>query len=81
MKLTDEQVDQYRSNGYLFPLDAFNAPQVEMILAEFAQAQAFASAIGLESEWPRLIRANAQVLTFFSPAQLSARSRFAPKCR
>jgi ectoine hydroxylase-related dioxygenase (phytanoyl-CoA dioxygenase family) len=65
MKLTDEQVDQYRSNGYLFPLDVFDAPQVDMILAEFEQAQAFASAIGLESAWPRLIRANAHYLLPF----------------
>jgi hypothetical protein len=65
MKLSDEQVDQYRSNGYLFPLDAFNAPQVEMIVAEFEQAQADASALGLESEWPRLIRANAHYLLPF----------------
>jgi chlorinating enzyme len=65
MKLTDTQVADYRSDGYLFPLEVFNAPQVEMILAEFAQAQAFASAIGLESEWPRLIRANANYLMPF----------------
>jgi len=65
MKLTDAQVDQYRSNGYLFPLDVFNAPQVDMILAEFEQAQAFASAMGLESAWPRLIRANAHYLLPF----------------
>jgi ectoine hydroxylase-related dioxygenase (phytanoyl-CoA dioxygenase family) len=65
MKLSDEQLLQYRSNGYLFPLDAFSAPQIEMILAEFAQAQANASALGLESEWPRLIRANAHYLLPF----------------
>jgi ectoine hydroxylase-related dioxygenase (phytanoyl-CoA dioxygenase family) len=65
MQLTDEQVDQYRSNGYLFPLDAFNAPQVEMIVAEFEQAQADATALGLASAWPRLTRANAHYLLPF----------------
>ena len=65
VKLTDEQVDQYRTNGYLFPLDAFNAPQVDMIVAELAQAQADACARGLESAWPRLIRANAHYLLPF----------------
>jgi len=65
MKLTGQQVAQYRSDGYLFPLDVFNAPQVAMIVAELEQARADAAVLGLESAWPRLIRANAQYLLPF----------------
>ena len=65
MMLTDQQLADYRDNGYLFPLDVFIRPQVEMILAEFAQAQDDARALGLEAEWPRLIRANAHYLLPF----------------
>lgn len=65
MLLTDEQVGRYQADGYLFPLDAFNGPQVEMILAELAQAQTDAIALDLESEWPRLSRNNAHYLLPF----------------
>ena len=65
MKLSDAQVEQYRSNGYLFPIDVFNAPMVEMIRAEFEQARRDAEAHDLAEEWPRLIRANAQYLLPF----------------
>ncbi len=65
MKLTPVQTKLYRDNGYLFPLDVFNAPLVEMIRAELEQAQGDATRLGLDAEWPRLIRANAHYLLPF----------------
>jgi hypothetical protein len=44
MGLDDDQVQKYRNNGYLFPLDVFSSGQVDFLRAE------------LEQEWPRVPR-------------------------
>jgi len=59
------QITQYRDQGYLYPLDLFDAAQVEAILTDYRQARADAGALGLESEWPLLTRANAHYLMPF----------------
>jgi len=63
--LASEQVDAYRRNGYLFPLDVFASAQVEAIRAELEQAQRDAVASGLEDEFSQLVRTNAQYLLPF----------------
>ena len=63
--LVSEQVDAYRRDGYLFPLDVFGSGQVEAIRAELEQAQRDAVAAGLEDEFLQLVRANAQYLLPF----------------
>jgi len=63
--LASEQVDAYRCDGYLFPLDLFGSGQVAAIRAELEQAQRDAVAAGLESEFSQLVRANAQYLLPF----------------
>jgi ectoine hydroxylase-related dioxygenase (phytanoyl-CoA dioxygenase family) len=63
--LSTEQVDAFRRDGYLFPLDVFGAGQVEAIRAELEQARRDAVAPGLEDEFSQLIRANAQYLLPF----------------
>ena len=65
MQLSDDQVEHYRDNGYLFPLDIFNAVLVDMIRAELEQAHADAVNLGLENEWPQLTRANTHYLLPF----------------
>jgi ectoine hydroxylase-related dioxygenase (phytanoyl-CoA dioxygenase family) len=63
--LSSEQVDAYRHNGYLFPLDVFGSAQVAAIRAELEQAQHDAATLGLEDEFSQLLRANAQYLLPF----------------
>jgi chlorinating enzyme len=63
--LASEQVDAYRRDGYLFPLDLFGSGQVAAIRGELEQAQRDAVAAGLESEFSQLVRANAQYLLPF----------------
>ena len=63
--LASEQVDAYRRDGYLFPLDVFGSGQVDAIRAELEQARHDAVALGLEDEFPQLVRANAQYLLPF----------------
>ena len=65
MILTDGQVEQYRAHGYLFPLDLFDAAQVDAINADYRAAREDAGRLGLESEWPLLTRANAHYLMPF----------------
>jgi hypothetical protein len=65
MNLSDDQVEQYRDNGYLFPLDVFGSGQVGFIRAELEQARMDAVKLGLENEWPQLTRANAHYLLPF----------------
>jgi hypothetical protein len=65
VQLSGDQVEQYRANGYLFPLDIYNALQVDFIRAELEQAHADAVKLGLEDEWPFLTRANAHYLLPF----------------
>ena len=65
MKLTDAQVASYRENGYLFPLDTFSPGQIDFVCAELEQAYGEAVKLGLEDQWPNLIRANAHYLLPF----------------
>ena len=63
--LTTDQIDAYRRDGYLFPLDVFAPGHVDAIRAELEAARRAAADAGLESEFPGLIRANAQYLLPF----------------
>jgi hypothetical protein len=54
MGLDDDQVQKYRNNGYLFPLDVFGSGQVGFLRAELEQAHADAVKQGLEQKWPRV---------------------------
>ena len=63
--LTTEQIDAYRRDGYLFPLDVFASGHVDAIRAELEAARRSAADAGLEAEFPKLIRANAQYLMPF----------------
>ena len=63
--LTTEQIDAYRRDGYLFPLDVFGSGQVDAIRAELEQARRDAVAPGLEDEFSQLVRTNAQYLLPF----------------
>ena len=65
MKLSDDHIEHYRDNGYLFPLDIFNAIQVDFIRAELEQARTDAVNQGLENDWPKLTRANTHYLLPF----------------
>ena len=65
MNLSNDQVEHYRDNGYLFPLDIFNALQVDMIRSELEEARTDAVNQGLENEWPQLTRANTHYLLPF----------------
>ena len=70
--------DRYRRNGYLYPLDLFDATAVSLIRAEFDRAESDARDRDLKDQFPLLIRANAQyVLPFVhrvatTPALLDA---------
>ncbi len=78
MYLDDKQIQQYREQGFLYPLDLFDAAQVEAILSDYRQARVDAAVLGLDSEWPLLTRANAHYLMPFvsrsacAPALLDA---------
>lgn len=63
--LTPEQVESYRRNGYLFPLDLLDADAVEASLRELRRARDDAREKGLEAELPMLLRANTHVLLPF----------------
>ena len=63
--LASEQVDAYRRDGYLFPLDVFGSGQVDAIRGELEQARRDAVAPGLEDEFSQLLRTNAQYLLPF----------------
>ena len=63
--LASEQVDAYRRDGYLFPLDVFGSGQVDAIRGELEQARRDAVAPGLEDELSQLLRTNAQYLLPF----------------
>jgi chlorinating enzyme len=63
--LASEQVDAYRRDGYLFPLDVFDCGQVDAVRAELEQARRDAVALGLEDKFSQLVRANAQYLLPF----------------
>ena len=63
--LDASQRQSYRENGYLFPLDVFDATQVDAIRAGFAEARTDAERLGLGPDWDRLIRANAHYLLPF----------------
>lgn len=64
-ELETGQIDSYQRDGYLFPLDVFDAEQVSRILAGLAQAREDAIAKGLETEIDGLLRANAHCLMPF----------------
>ena len=63
--LGDQQLQSYHDNGYLFPLDLFDAAEVDRICDDFDGARRDAKAQGLGGEWPLLTRANAQLLMPF----------------
>ena len=63
--LTAAQVEGYRQNGYLFPLDVFDASGVEQILTELGVARRDAEAAGLEDQLPQLLRTNAHFVLPF----------------
>jgi hypothetical protein len=46
LSLITEQVESYRRDGYLFPLDVFASGQVDAIRAELEQARRGAVALG-----------------------------------
>ena len=64
-ELETAQIDSYQRDGYLFPLDVFDAEQVTTILAELDQAREDAIAKGLEAGFDRLLRANTHYLLPF----------------
>jgi chlorinating enzyme len=63
--LTTEQIESYRCDGYLFPLDVFASGQVDAVRGELEQARRDAVALGLEDKFSHLLRANAQYLLPF----------------
>ena len=63
--LSDAQVEGYRENGYLFPLDIFDRAGVERILGELEVARRDAETAGLGSQLPQLMRTNAHFLLPF----------------
>jgi ectoine hydroxylase-related dioxygenase (phytanoyl-CoA dioxygenase family) len=65
VQLAHKQVEQYRADGFLFPLDLFDPGQVEAIHADFREAREDARRLGLDAEWPMLLRANAHYLMPF----------------
>ena len=65
MYLSDAQIEGYRNDGYLFPLDLFDASQVDAIRADYQSAHADACRLGLDDDWPLLTRANAHYLMPF----------------
>lgn len=71
-ELRPAEVEQYRRDGYLFPLDVFDPAQAAEIKNGFEQAQAEARGKGLEAELPQLLRTNAHFLLPF--VNLVARS-------
>jgi len=64
-RLTVAELESYRSNGYLFPLEVFNEQQVQDMLADLARARDDAKAQGFEAETASLIRANVHLLLPF----------------
>lgn len=64
-ELTTAQIDHYQRDGYLFPLDVFDANQVADILSDLEQARTDASRMGLDTEIPQLLRTNAHYLLPF----------------
>lgn len=65
--LSPDQVDAYRRDGCLFPLDVFDDSQVADIMAELDQARLDAQQQGLESRLTQLLRTNAHLLLPFVP--------------
>lgn len=63
--LTSSEVERYQRDGYLFPLDVFDAGQVSEINAELEQARGDALEQGLGAEITPLLRSNAQLLLPF----------------
>ncbi len=59
--LTAEQIQSYRDNGYLFPLDVFNAAEVAAILEQMVQARVDAAASGNETQFAELLRTRAHM--------------------
>ncbi len=63
--LDKSQLDAYRRDGYLFPLDVFDRTQAAEIRAGFDQAKTEARLKGLEAELAVLLRTNAHLLLPF----------------
>ncbi len=72
--LEPQQVLDYRRDGFLFPLEVFDADEVTAIQAALAAAREDANRAGLEDELPALLRTNVHyVLPFVSEAARNAR--------
>ncbi len=63
--LDPRQVQDYRRDGYLFPLEVFDADEVGSIQAALSVARQDAVAAGLEDELPALLRTNVHYLLPF----------------
>jgi len=63
--LRPDEVDSYRRNGYLFPLEVFDNHRVAEIITELEQARADARQRGLEAGLSQLLRTNAHLLLPF----------------
>ncbi|UCH41905.1 MAG: phytanoyl-CoA dioxygenase family protein, partial [Gammaproteobacteria bacterium] len=63
--LSSDEVECYRRDGYLFPLDVFDADEVSRIQAELEQAREDGCRQGLEAELTQLLRTNAHLLLPF----------------
>lgn len=63
--LDSRQVQDYRRDGYLFPLDVFDVDEVTAMRAALAVAREDAAAAGLEADLPALLRTNVHYLLPF----------------
>ena len=63
--LSSAELEQYRQNGYLFPLNIFDVGQVKVAQEALQQARDDAIAKGLESDWPMYVRTNTHLLMPF----------------
>ena len=63
--LTTAEIENYRRDGYLFPLDVFDPGEVARIQAEFARARDDGRQKGLEAEMAQLLRTNAHFVLPF----------------
>ena len=63
--LTSAELDSYRRDGYLFPLDILDDEQVRSAQAALQQAREDAITLGLEADWPMYVRTNTQLIMPF----------------